>query len=146
MAIHDLMYDKVAISIHADSLAASGTETGGSVDTRGAKMAMAFFDYADSDTTLTALKVQESDDDSTWSDITGASFSGDDLPGATDDSNVWGGFLDLRNKKRYIRWVATASATGTAGEICAGFVLSRLDDAPVAAADYGFSGASFGLV
>lgn len=72
------------------------------------------------DIAMTLLKLQHSDDNSTWSDafvvgtdknIEGAVTT---LPSATDDDKIVVFLVDLRNVKRYIRVAATAG-DGAAG-------------------------------
>ena len=107
-----------------------GTSTGGPLDINGTTNAGTAFDCsklkglgevaaivtigniaADS----TVLKVQHSDDNSTWADVTGAAFTSTALPlAATGDNKQWmfhfrtGGTL-----KRYLRVSATAGAGAT---------------------------------
>lgn len=62
----------------------------------------------------TVVKVQESDDDSTWSDVSGAALT--TLPGNTDDGKLFG-ILVTRGKtahKRYLRLVYTHGGSGSA--------------------------------
>lgn len=71
------------------------------------------------DIAMAALKVQESDDDSTYTDISGLDYTGS-FPSATDDNKFFTFDIDLRNKKRYIRLVATAG-NGTTGTYMTAF-------------------------
>lgn len=63
----------------------------------------------------TALKVQHSDNDSDWADVTGGGFSGTALPTAAGgDNDCW--LIHLRtggSLRRYVRIVATAGAGAT---------------------------------
>jgi hypothetical protein len=68
---------------------------------------------------MTALKVQESDDSgmSAAADITGAVYGATGapaLPSADDDNKIFGFFIDLKGRKRYLDVVATAG-DGSAG-------------------------------
>lgn len=63
----------------------------------------------------TALKVQESADNSSWSDVTSGGFSGTALPtAAAGDNKQWLFHLELGGSRlRYLRVVATAGAAAT---------------------------------
>lgn len=70
------------------------------------------------DIAMAALKVQESDDHSTWSDVTGADFSVSPatLPASTDSNHVFSILIPVNGlRKRYFKLVATAGngASGT---------------------------------
>jgi hypothetical protein len=97
------------------------------------------------DIAMAALKLQTSDTDSSYADLTGAIFgtstnidgSTSALPTATDDNKVFVIEVDLRGKKRYFDLVATAG-NGTAGTyFSAVAVLSRGEIAPITAAGRG---------
>lgn len=65
---------------------------------------------------MTALKLQESDDNSTWADVSG-DYPGDfsaasdgqaaALPGDADDNKMVAIFVDCRGRKRYLRVTLT---------------------------------------
>ena len=107
-----------------------GTSTGGPLDINGTTDAGTAFDTSKLNgfgevaaivtigniaANATTFKVQHSDDNSTWADVTGAAFTGTDLPlAASGDNKQWlfhfrtGGTL-----KRYLRVSTTAGAGAT---------------------------------
>lgn len=92
------------------------------IDTFGFNKLAVYFQLGATDIAMTALKLQESDDSgmSGAADITGAVYGASGapaLPTATDDNKVFGFFVDLKGRKRYIDVVATAGdgSTGTFG-------------------------------
>jgi hypothetical protein len=87
-----------------------------SIDTAGFGKLAVYFSLGATDIAMTALKLQEADDDSSYGDITGASGA-PALPTADDDNKVFGFFVNLAGRKRYIDVVATAGdgAAGTFG-------------------------------
>ena len=107
--------------------------TGDSVDTNGYDFAKFTFGCGGSGTVeATDVDVQDSDDESTWTDITNATGK---ACGAGITSTVEG-YVDLRGRGRYLRCQATISGTGS---FEAHFDLSRGDN-PVTAAAHGASG------
>lgn len=77
------------------------------------------FDYAtikvvlgSTDAALTALKIQESDDNSHYSDVAGLDFSVSPatLPTATQGNSIFSFDIDLRPRKRYLKPVITVGA------------------------------------
>lgn len=111
-----------------------------SIDTKGWKYCTILFCLGATDIAMTALKVQEADDDSTYVDITGATFAGA-LPSATDDNKVYAFHINLRgNRKRYLDLVATAGdgAAGTFGSAIA--ILSNGEANPASATAAGLGG------
>jgi len=64
---------------------------------------------------MTALKIQESADNSSWSDITSGGFTGTALPSAAaGDNKQWLFHVELGGPRlRYLRVVATAAASAT---------------------------------
>ena len=77
------------------------------VDTAGWEDVTIVFHVGFTDTALTVLKLVESDDDSTWTDVTGGSYSSS-LPAGTDDGLTWAWRLLTAAHKRYLSIVATA--------------------------------------
>jgi hypothetical protein len=89
------------------------------IDTLGFNKVAIYFQLGATDIAMTALKVQESDDSgmSAAADITGAVYGATGapaLPTATDDNKIFGFFIDLKGRKRYLDVVATAG-DGSAG-------------------------------
>ena len=95
-----------------------------SIDTAGYGKLAVYFSLGATDIAMTALKLQESDDDSSYGDITGCTYGASGspaLPTSDDDNKVFGFFVNLAGRKRYIDVVATAGdgATGTYGSCIA---------------------------
>lgn len=90
---------------------------------------------------LTVLKLQEDDasDGNTATDITGAAFTGSDLPGTGSDGDTLSIKLPLGGtRKRYLKLVATEGGTG-AQLFSATAFLSRADEAPASATARGLA-------
>ena len=103
------------------------------------------FDYAvirafvgANDIGFTTFKLQESDDNSTWTDVPGADYSSAaSLPGSTPNV-IYGWEVDLKARKRYLRPALTVG-NGTAGLFVAVVAnLSRAKQAPATAAAKGY--------
>ena len=103
------------------------------------------FDYANiklilgaTDIGLTTCKLQESDDNSTYTDVTGADFSiSGTLPASADSNKIFEWDMDLRARKRYLRPAITVG-NGTSGAFVA--VLAQLfrgEQSPATAASRG---------
>ncbi len=95
------------------------------------------FDYANIEATIgandigfTVFKLQESDDNSTWSDVPGGDYSAAaTLPGNTPNV-IYGWDVDLKARKRYLRIAATVG-NGTSGLFLAVVaILGRAEQAP----------------
>lgn len=96
------------------------------------------FDYANiklllgaTDVGLTVCKLQESDDNVTFTDVSGADFSiSGTLPASTDSNKVFEWDVDLRARKRYLRPAITIG-NGTLGAFIAVLVqLFRAEQTP----------------
>lgn len=116
----------------------NGSYTTASIDTKG-------WDYLDiyvylgaSDIALAALKLQMSDTDGSYADVTGGDFDvSGTLPSATADNTFVAWHVNLIGKKRYFDVVATAG-DGTLGTFAAIFgILSRGEQAPASASARG---------
>ena len=68
------------------------------------------------DAGLTTFKLQESDDNSTFTDVPGADFSVSplSLPTASNGDTLWEWQIDLRGRRRYLKPALTAG-NGTVG-------------------------------
>ena len=95
------------------------------------------------DVALTALKLQESDDNSTWSDIAGLdySISPATLPTASDDNHLFSFDVDLRGRKRYLKPVITVGNGTNGAYVTVQAELSRAEQTPHDAASRGLAGA-----
>lgn len=114
--------------------------TGVAIDTLGAGYCEIVLELGATDIAMTVLKVQESDDDSSYSDITGATFDGGSntdggalaLPSATDDGQtiVFQINCGQQVRKRYLKVIGTFG-NGTSGGYIAGTArLSQLAVVP----------------
>lgn len=96
------------------------------IDTAGFGKLAVYFSLGATDIAMTALKLQESDDSgmSGAADITGCVYGASGapaLPTANDDNKIFGFFVNLAGRERYIDVVATAGdgSTGTYGSCIA---------------------------
>lgn len=109
----------------------TGATNSSSLDTLGAGYAKIDIAIGAITGAATVLKLQESDDDSAWSDLAG-DYAGDfselsdgqaaALPGDTDDNKIWSIFVDTRGTKRYLRVAITPGTnafTTIVGTTCA---------------------------
>jgi hypothetical protein len=106
------------------------------------------FDYATLEVTLgatdiglTAFKLQESDDNSTWTDVAGGDFSiSGTLPASTNSNTQWAWDINLLGRKRYLRPAITVG-NGTSGAfLTAKFKLFRAEQTPYNAAGRNLAG------
>jgi len=106
------------------------------------------FDYATLEVTLgatdvglTAFKLQESDDNSTWTDVVGGDFSiSGTLPASTNSNTLWAWDINLTGRKRYLRPAITVG-NGTLGAfLTAKFKLTRAEQEPYNAATRNLAG------
>jgi hypothetical protein len=118
-----------------------------SVDTQGFGFARIFVFLGATDIAMAALKVQESDNDSDYSDVTGlvcgTSYKdtgvASALPSATDDNKFVVFDVDLRGRKRYLDLVATCGNGSNGTYVCAWAELYRGENVPATAAQAGIS-------
>lgn len=97
------------------------------------------------DIAVAAMKVRESDDDSSYADVTGLDFSVSPatLPAATADNNLYAFHVDLRGRKRYLD-LSLTGGDGTSGSYFAVFaILSKAEEAPNSASERGFAAELF---
>jgi hypothetical protein len=89
--------------------------TTASIDTRGYKYMVVIAFFGAMDIAMAALKLQQSDTDGSYADVTGGDFSvSGTLPSATADNTAVAWFVDLKGKKRYFD-VSATGGDGTAG-------------------------------
>jgi hypothetical protein len=136
---------KKLIVISPAAISDNASPTTNSIDTKG-------FDYLEvdvmigaSDIAMAVLKLQSSDTDGSYADVTGliwgtsANIAGatSTLPSATDDNKIFSFQVDLRGQKRYFDLVAT-TGDGTAGTYITAIArLSMAKDMPTTAAEQG---------
>jgi hypothetical protein len=95
------------------------------------------------DIAMAALSVEESDDDSDYAAISESAFLTTALPQADDDNKVFGIFIPMEGRKRYLRLVATAG-NGTNGTYLACVAaLDFTDEQPKTTAQRGLEGERF---
>jgi hypothetical protein len=117
----------------------NASATTASVDCKGWDYAVITVYLGAMDIAVSAMKLQEADDDSTYADITGATFAAA-LPQATDDNKFYRFFVDLKGRKRYLDLVLTLG-DGAAGTYCTAWAeLSRGENAPYDATTRGLGG------
>lgn len=124
-------------------IAVTSTVTGTAVDSvqLGVK-----FDYAtvvvqagviSTTVAIGGLKLQESDDNSNWADIAGTANVAA-LTATTDNGKFYIYQLDMKKRKRYLRFSLAGTSTGLlAGVTC---ILSRAKETPYTAAQHGATG------
>lgn len=101
--------------------------TATAVDTKGWGHCLIVGQLGATDIAMAACKLTESDDDSSYSDVTGGDFSvSSTLPTSTDDNEFFGWDVKLTGtRKRYLKPTLTAG-DGTAGTYLSVFaILSR---------------------
>lgn len=112
--------------------------TTASIDTKGWDYLDIYVYFGATDIAMAALKLQTSDTDGSYADITGGDFSvSGTLPSAGADNTCVAWHVNLTGKKRWFDVVATAGdgTTGTYATIFA--ILSRGEQAPATAAARG---------
>jgi hypothetical protein len=125
----------------APAVVDGATATAIAVDTLGFEYLALIISLGVADAALTALKVQESDaSGSGYTDIDDADFDVDsDLPTADEDGKLFGAFINLQNRKRYIKLLATAGDTGAGVAMSALGILSEAKIVPSDAASRGLA-------
>jgi len=117
------------------------------IDTLGYDYATVIFQFGAMDIEMAALYVQESDDNSSYTNVAGTIFGTSNtiagttsaLPINTDDNLVERVDIDLRGKKRYLKCVATGG-NGSAGTYLNAMVLlSRAEQVGTTASTLGCS-------
>jgi len=114
-----------------------------SVDRRGFDYAVVRLSLGATDVALTALKLQEADDNSTFTDITGADFSVSPLalPTSASSDTIWEWQVDLRGtRKRYLRPAITIGNGSLGAFVSVTAELSRAEQAPYNAATQNLAG------
>lgn len=121
--------------------------TTASIDTQGFDYLQVVVYLGATDIAMTALKLQESDTDGSYADVTGLVYgtsantggSTSTLPSATADNSFFLFEVDLKGRKRFFDLVATAGDGSTGTFLAAFAILSRAKDVPVTAAERGAS-------
>jgi hypothetical protein len=116
--------------------------TTASVDTRGWDEAAFVVSLGALDVALAAFKLRESEDDSSYADVSGADFSVSPLtlPSATDDNKLYAVFVRCGgSRKRYLD-LSLTGGDGTAGTYASVLaLLTKGETVPDSATDRGLS-------
>lgn len=94
------------------------------------------------DIALTVVKLTESDDDSSYSDVSGTTFGAGTapaLPTATDDNKIWAIRVDARHRKRYLKLAVTVGDGTVGGYVVVVALLSRAKETPNTATKRGLA-------
>jgi hypothetical protein len=94
------------------------------------------------DIPLSVLKLTESDDNITYTDVPGSDFSvaPATLPSATDDNNFFAWHVQMTgSRKRYLKPAITVGNGATGAFVCVLGILSRAQQAPSTAAGRGYA-------
>jgi hypothetical protein len=113
------------------------------IDTKGFRAACIILQLGALDIAVAVLKLQESDDSgmSGATDVPGADFSVSPLtrPSATDDNTLYGIFVDLRGRKRYLD-LSLTGGDGTLGSFASVIaILERAEETPNTVAERGLT-------
>jgi hypothetical protein len=111
------------------------------IDTMGFEYLALILSLGVADDALTVLKVTECDTSGgSYTDVDDADFSTDStLPTAGEDGLLFGAFVNLQNRKRFIKLEATAGATGAGVAMSALAILSEAKIVPSDAASRGLT-------
>lgn len=124
--------------------------TTASIDTKGWDWLTVLLIIGATDIAMAALKLQTSDTDGSYGDLTGAIFGTSALPdgttsalpaasGATGDNTIHAIQVNLKGKKRFFDLVATGGDGSSGAYFCAIAILSRGETSPSTAALRGFA-------
>lgn len=136
----DVTYAKPVIQYPPDNLAGTTPANGSAVDCRGFRNALIIVSNGDvgsgsAGTASVAVKVQDSPDNSVWTDITDATFTALETGNA---NSIQIGFVNLQNAARYLRCVSTGS-TALGAEHSSAIVLFEHNDSGRQDVSYEFS-------
>lgn len=118
---------KYVVAIAPAAILDDTSATATAIDCRGFNYLEIPIQLGATDIAVTALKLQESDDNSTYADITGATFDGGTnvdgttlaLPSATDDNQPHVFQVNLVGRKRYVKVVCTFGNGAAGGFVAA---------------------------
>jgi hypothetical protein len=130
---------KIVPLVRPAAIVNNASFTSQSIDCSGYSYAHVIFQLGALDIAITALKVQTSDDDSTYVDITLADFSVSPatLPAATDDNKIYSVYIPLDGKRKWLKAVATMGNGSTGGFLSALCLLSKAAQHPNTATERG---------
>lgn len=142
-------HDKFVSVTPPGALVDDASLTTASIDTKGYAYCRIFCRLGATDIAMTALKVQESNDDGSsdaYADVTGLVYgtstdiagSTSALPSATDDNKCFSFEIDLRGRKRYLDVVATVGNGSVGGYYDVFALLSHAQSVPVTKTERGY--------
>jgi hypothetical protein len=146
----NVMDQKVLLITPPGAIVDAASLTTTAIDTKGWDWLTVLVILGATDIAMTALKLQTSDTDGSYADLTGAVFGTSVMPdgstsalpaasGATGDNTIHAIQVNLKGKKRFFDLVATGG-DGTAGAyIMAIAILSRGETSPSTAAGRGLA-------
>ena len=122
----------------SEAVAVSGTANSTGIDTNGLGDSVFVLIPTATDGAASVVKVQDSPDNSTWADVTGATLS--TLPSATDDDKRFAIFVSRAGTAhdRYLRLVYTQSGAGATGATLTAFAMFETPNTiPDSATEFG---------
>ena len=139
--MHVTQQVKYVQAIKPQAIADNASLTPEVIDTLGFNELALVIQIGATDIAFAALKVQEcATSGGSYTDVDGADFSSDGtLPSATDDGDVLGVFINLQNRQRFIKIIATAGDGATGSEASALAILARPETVPSNAASRGLA-------
>jgi hypothetical protein len=132
---------KDVVSIFPQARLNNSSFTVTSVDRRNFDYATLEVSLGATDVGLTTFKLQESDDNSTWTDVPNGDFSiSGTLPSSANSDTLWSWDIDLTGRKRYLRPAITVGNGSSGAFLTAKFKLSRAEETPYNAATRNLAG------
>ena len=134
----NMLQDLVSKDVFAEeSVSTSATSNSSGIDTLGLGDALFVVIPTTLDGAPTAVKVQDSPDNSAWADVSGAALS--DFPGASDDGKRYAIFVSKAGTAhdRYLRLVYTQGGSGSSTVTATAF-FSNANEQPNSATDRGY--------
>ena len=138
--MNNLQNLKVVPAVYPGAIVDNASWTGVAIDTLEFDEALVVVQLGAIDIKMVALKLTECDTSGgVYTDITGLDFSSPDvLPTASDDNGLFGFFVDLRGRKRYLKIVATGGDGAAGTYLAATVLLSRAHDLKQTDTGHGF--------
>jgi hypothetical protein len=144
------MMQKMVLITPPGAIVDNASLTTTSIDTKGWDMLDVYIVIGATDIAMAALKLQTSDTDGSYADLTGADFSSGTMTdgnasalpaasGATGDNTIHHINVNLTGKKRYFDLVATGGDGSSGAYIMAFAILSRGKEAPNSMSERGFA-------
>lgn len=129
---------KYGVSRFPQAITDNATVDSNALDTKGADEAAIIVVIGATDIAISVVKLQESADDSTWTDVTGGAHT--TLPSATDDNKLWGFFVRCSGERlRYLRARITVGDGAAGAYVAVHTLLARNQDGPYNATTRGLA-------